>query len=902
MGFWSWLTRRRPVDLDEEDFKEEIRAHLAIAANEKADEGLDRADAHYAALREFGNVTLTTEAARRVWTPRWLDALRDLRSDVRYATRALAKKPGFTLTVIGVLTLGIGLNAAVFTMLKAIAFTPLAGVARSSQLAVVIRETTARRPLRLSYADYRYLRDNDRAFSGLLGSAVAPVGLGRDRNSRSLWGEIVTGNYFQVLGVRAQLGRTLLPSDEIAPGAHPVVVISDGLWRRDFGADPAVVGRTIQINSVPLTVVGVADASFHGTIVSYDVEVFIPVMMAARLGFTFGSQKTTPGEIFADRRAAFFYPQGFLRPGTARGDAAGQADALWTATAPERAPEDAGERLRVLPFWQAPGSGQTYMLPTLMVLSAMGLLVLLIACANIAGLVLVRGLSRRGEIALRLALGATRGRIVRLLVVENLVVALPGAAFGILLAANGIPVLVSYAEWLAAPQRIFLNLGVDAIVIGFAVAVAGASALVFGFVPALQSSRVDLVSIINEDASPRGASRGRLRTGLVVAQVAVSLVLLVGATLVTRSLDAARRADPGFDPRRMAAIELDVKQNGYDEARGRAFYRRLLDTVRADGATESAALAAYNVVNFLDTRAQPIAIDGYGARREEDLSFLFNAVSADYFRTLRIAVASGRAFEDRDDQAAAPVAMVNETFARRFWGTAANAIGKRIRVGDGGWRTVVGVAADAKYIRVNEPPRPYVYLPFAQAYRPAMLLHIRFPPSLAAAASEDALVEKARAYVAALDPDLPILTASSMSRHITGSLLLFNFTASMLFVFGAAGMALAALGTYGLVSYTVEQSTHEIGIRMALGAPRCSVVRGFVERGLRLGAIGAVVGIGAALALSRFLESALFGVSATDVASFGGAAAIVLGGVLAATLVPAWRAAQTDPLQALRHR
>jgi predicted permease len=896
MGILSWLKRPRPVDLDEDDFKDEIRSHLAIAATEKISDGADRENARYAALKEFGNVTLTTEAARRVWTPRWLEALRDLTSDVRYAVRSLAKNRAFSLTVIGVLMLGIGLNAAVFTMLKSIALAPLAGVDGSGNLAVVLRETTAGRPLRMSYPDYRYLRDHDQAFSGLFGSTAAAVGLGRGRNSRSLWGEIVTGNYFQVLGVRAQIGRTLLPSDEIAPGAAPVVVISDGLWRRDFNADPGVVGTTVDINSVPLTIVGVTDAAFHGTIVSYDVEVFLPIMMAPQLGFTFGSQRTTPSEILNDRRAAFFYPQGFLRPGTTRASAAAQGDALWATLAPERPLVDAGEQLRVVPFWQAPGTGQTYMLPMLIVLSAMGLLVLTIACANIAGLVLVRGLSRRGEMAMRLALGASRTRIIRLLVVENLVVALPGAAFGILLAANGIPVLLRYVEGLAAPQRVFLNLGVDSLVIGFAALIACGCALVFGFLPALQSSRVNLVAVINVDASPRGAARGRVRTGLVVAQVAVSLLLLVGASLVTRSLDAARHANPGFDPDHLASIELDLKQGGYDEKRGRLFYRRLLEAVRAGAGTESATIAGFNVVNFLDTRAQRMSIDGYEARRDEDLSFLSNTIAPDYFRTLRIGILSGRAFEERDDEKAAPVAVVNNTFAERFWGGAANAIGKRVRVADGDWRTVIGVAADVKYIRVNEAPRPYVYLPFLQAYRPGMFLQTRGP------APAEAIVEQMRAHIAALDPDLPILSAQPMTRHLNGSLILFNITASMLFVFGVAGMALAALGTYGLVSYTVKQSTHEIGIRMALGAPRLSVVRGFLVRGLRLGAIGAGIGIVSALVLSRFLQGALFGVSATDSTSFVSALAIVLGGVVLATLLPAWRAAQTDPLRALRHQ
>ena len=342
----------------------------------------------------------------------------------------------------------------------------------------------------------------------------------------------------------------------------------------------------------------------------------------------------------------------------------------------------------------------------------MGLLVLLIACANIAGLVLVRALSRRGEIAVRLALGATRTRIVRLLIVENLVLALPGAALGVLLASRAIPLLVGYADQLAAPQRLFFNIEVDSLVIGFTALVACACALVFGFVPALRSSRVDLVSVINEDASPRGASRGRLRGGLVIAQVAVSLLLLIGAGLTTRNVEAARRAYPGFDAGHVTAIAVDLKQNGYDEARGRVFYRRLLDAARAEPGVESATLAAFVPMAFLDTRALRVAIEGYEPRRDEDLAFLSNTVGSDYFRTLRINLMAGRAFEDRDDETAAPVAVVNNTLAQRFWGGAANAIGKRIRVADGDWRTVVGVAADVKYSRINESPRPYVYLPF----------------------------------------------------------------------------------------------------------------------------------------------------------------------------------------------
>jgi predicted permease len=373
-------------------------------------------------------------------------------------------------------------------------------------------------------------------------------------------------------------------------------------------------------------------------------------------------------------------------------------------------------------------------------------------------------------------------------------------------------------------------------------------------------------------------------------------LLLVGAGLATRSLEAARRANPGFDASHVTAIAVDVKQNAYDETRGRLFYRHLLDAARLDPGVESATLAAYTPLAFLETRMQRVAIEGYVSRRGEDLSFMSNTIGSDYFGTLRIPLEAGREFEDRDDETAAAVAIVNSTLAQRFWNGPVNAIGKRIRVGEGDWRTVVGVAADVKYLQINEAPRPYFYLPFLQSYRSSMILHTK------GAASVDLLVDQARARVAALDPDLPILQANSLARSTRGALIFFELMATMLFLFGAVGMALAAMGTYGLVSYVVKQSAHEIGIRMALGASGLAMVRQFLGRGLRLGAIGAAVGVVAALALSRLLGSVLFGVSATDGISFAQALAVVLGGVVVATIVPAWRAARTDPLKALRHQ
>ncbi len=895
MSILSWLKRRR-LDLDAEDFQDEIRAHLAIAADERAADGADRQTAHRAALKDFGNVTLTTEAARRVWMPSWLEAARDYAKDLRYAFRALAKNPAFSFTVVGVLTLGITLNIAVFTLLKSVALSPLAGVDGAAGLGVIFAETSGGRVSRVSYPDYQQFRDHNRAFAGLFGTSMITVNLGRGRDARDIMGELVTGNYFQVLGVRAQRGRTLLPSDEVAPGRHPVVVISDALWRRDFGADPEIVGKTLDINNRVLTVVGVTDPGFHGMVVSFDVEVFVPVMMAAELGAGPWGPASVSSNVFSDRLAPLLFLHGYPRSGMTIAEASHEIDAAWAALSRDRPLTDSVQRLRVVPLWQSPLGAQRYATPMLVVLSATGLLVLTIACANIAGLVLARGVSRRGEIALRMALGASRTRIVRLLMVESLVLAVPGAALGLLFAWRAIPMSFAYLEGAVAPLRVFLNLEVDGLIIGFAVLVACGSALVFGFVPALRSSRVDLVSVINEDLSSRGGARGRLRPGLVVAQVAVSFLLLVGAGLLGRSLAAAEQADRGFDESHVTSVAVDLTRNGYDEPRGRIFYRRLLEAARAEPGIESATLAELNPMIIFEAGTARIAIDGYHPRRDEDLAFLTNAVGSDYFRTLRIPVLAGRGFEDRDDETAAPVAVVNKTLAQRFWGGASNAIGKQVRVGDGDWRTVIGVAGDVKYLRVDERPRPYVYLPVLQSYRPSMILHTR------GQAPVDALVERARGMIAAIDADPPIVYATSLAYQTGWALVFFRFMAAGLGIFGVAGLALAAMGIYGLVSYTVKESTREIGIRMALGAPRLAVVRGFAGRGLRLGAAGAALGIVAALAVGRLLGSMLFGVSASDPISFAQALAIVLGSAVVATIVPAWRAARKDPLSALRHQ
>jgi predicted permease len=614
-------------------------------------------------------------------------------------------------------------------------------------------------------------------------------------------------------------------------------------------------------------------------------------MMAPQVGL---STPSAGSDILEDKDAMFLMVLGRLRPGQTLASAAAQMSLLSNQLKGDAALTSVERDVRVIPIWQSPYGAQTYMLPAVVVMGAMGALLLVIVCSNVAGLVLVRGVSRRGELAMRLALGASKGRVLRLLLVENLVLAVPGAAAGLALVWFGLPLLFSNTTATAAPGRLFFNLALDRYVIAFSVLAACVSALAFGFVPAWRGARIDLLAVINDGLSRRAGARGRARAALVVAQVAVSTLLLVGSGLVARSLEAARAADAGFDGTNVISIALDLKPSGYDEPRGRVFFDDLLESIRAEPGVDSATLAANHPMTLVDSGAQRVWIDGYEARPEEDLTFLSNTVGPDYFTTLKIRLVAGREFGRRDDRDAEPVAIVNETMARRFWSDPARAIGQRVRHASGGWRSVVGVAADLKYSRINEEARPYVYVPFLQSYRPVMMVHARGPAGISA------LLERAQARVRDLDADLPILYARSLGEQVGASLTILEMAARMLFALGIAGMALAALGLYGLIAFSVSQSTHEIGVRMALGAQRRSIVRGFLARGMRLGVSGAALGLIVAVVVTRMLDSVLYGVSATDPGSFARALGVVLGAVLVATVIPVWRGARTNPLTALR--
>jgi predicted permease len=500
--------------------------------------------------------------------------------------------------------------------------------------------------------------------------------------------------------------------------------------------------------------------------------------------------------------------------------------------------------------------------------------------------VFVRGLTRRTEIAMRLALGASRVRVLRLLLVENLVLAVPGSLLGLLLSKGILSAISQNSGAAVAPGPMFINSGADSLVIGFALAAAAASTVLFGLWPAIRSSRLDLISVIKQDGSAPAGSRGRLRGALVAVEVAVSLVLLVTAGLVVRSVRAMERADLGFDPRGVVSAMIDIKADGYDDSRGPAVFEQLMDALQQQSGVESVSAAAQPPLRLVPGMVRRISIEGYAPRDDEDLSFEYNVVGPAYFETLRIPLVAGREFDRRDGPGVPLAAVVNETMARRYWSSPGEAIGKRFEAG-GRWWTIVGVAADIKYFTVNEAPRSYVYVPLAQNYRAEMMLHVRgsWPSS--------ALIDHVRRAIVRQDPTLTLIHLRTLSDQVQTGIGVYHMAGIGLTVFGAMAIGLAALGLFGLVSYAVKQSTREIGIRMALGASRSSVVNRFLASGLRLASIAA--------ATTRLMTFLLYEVGALDAVAFLGAAAIVLAIAIAASSAAAWRAAAVRPIAALRH-
>jgi macrolide transport system ATP-binding/permease protein len=809
--------------------------------------------------------------------------MKTLWQDLRYGFRMLWKTPGFTAVAVVTLALGIGANSAMFSAVSAFLLRPLP----VEEPGGLVRVFEGRGPGDMgsfSYPDFRdYREQSGEVFEGLLAHRLAQAALsGNDRNDL-VWGELVSGNYFDVLRVRPARGRAFLPEEDRTPGSHPVVVLSHGLWQKRFDADPSLAGKTVTLNGQPFTVVGVAPRGFTGTKFGLAMDFWVPLMMQ--------EQVTREDNWLEERGDHRLELVGRLKGGVTRERAA----AVLTTVAQRLADAHPAERDRntkaqVLPETEGryEHAAGTIKLGAGLALGVVAM-VLLIACANVANLLLARSAARRREIGIRLALGASRARVVRQLLTESVLLSLLAGGLGLLLAFWAADLMQAMIPVL--PYTVVLDFAPDARALWFTLLVSLLTGVVFGLAPALQASKTDLVPVLkNETVSLRqGGRRVTLKDLLVVTQVALSLVVLACGGLLVKSFVKAQSIDPGFQTERGLAVSLNPGLLGYDEARGKEFFRQLTERVEAVPGVERASVARYLQLGDSSSSTGPVVAEGQPQPAPgEGLSVLYNAVGPGHFDALRIPLLQGRDFSASDTSDAPRVCVVNQTLAERLW-PGESALGKRLTVGGGRPREVVGVARGGLYRSLGESPKPFLYFPLEQAYDSGVVLLVR--------TSGDPLeaVSGVRGAIRSLDPLLPVYGVKTLKEHMTWALWGTRMAASLSLSFGLLALLLAASGLYSVMAYTVSRRTHEIGIRMALGAQGRDVLRLVAAQGMRLALAGVVVGLLAAFAVTRILSSILYGVSATDAGTFAAITALL------ACYLPARRATKVDPMVALRY-
>jgi predicted permease len=868
----------------ERELDEELRYHIEQQTEQNIRLGMAPEEARYAARKAFGGVEQAKERSRDARGLRWLE---DLWQDLRYGARMLVKNPGFTLIAVITLALGIGANTAIFTWLKAIYLEPLPGVAASHRL-VMLRSTWIKAGnslMQVSYPNYKDYRERNEVFSGLAAFNNIAFNLadGKGRPER-IWGSLVSGNFFDVLGVRLALGRTFTPDEDSMPGTHPVAVISHRLWQRRFAADPSLIGKTIRLNQLDFTLIGVAPEGFRGSLIGMEFDLWAPAIMYP--------QVSPSGHHLNLRGSHHFLVIGRLKDGVTFEQAQANTQAIAEQLAKYYPQENEGEGATLITLSNEQ-EGVGLIAPWLLVLMAVAGLVLLIACVNVANLSLARAAGRSREMGVRLALGAGRGRLVRQMLTESLLLAVMGGAAGALL-----------AMWLSAAMNLMippmgypisLNLAWDYRVGGFAVAITFLTVLAFGLVPALRTTKVDPVVSIKNEAGAIGAltRRSRLRGALVVTQIAVSLVALVCAGLFIRTLEKQLKVDQGFDPESALLVSMNLYPNGYDEKRGMEFYRQLLDRVAALPGVVSASLSDGVPNAWFGGTTWGHEIEGYTPRPDEPMGIICEFVAPSYFQSMRISLAEGREFSDLDHAQSAPVAIVNETMARRYW-PGQSPVGKRLRGGGGKWSTVIGVARDVNHFGARAPVRPLMYYPLYQSYDAQITLVAR------TVGDPWQALPVVRGVVRELDPTLSVFDEKTLATHSGVPLFLDRIVVTFLSAFGLLALMLAAIGLYGVLAYSVTARTHEIGIRMALGARGLDVLKQILKEGMALALIGMAIGLAASFGSTRLIESLLFGVSATDAVTFVLVSLVLAAITLLACYLPARRAMKVDPMVALR--
>ena len=813
-----------------------------------------------------------------------------LMQDMKFAVRMLRKSPGFTIVAILTLALGIGANTAIFSIVKAVILQPLSGVAHSDDIiSVGVRQATGD-TFPVSYPVYRELRDQNEVLQSLAADCPINFAVKIGNETKQMQGEVVTGNYFDALGVHAELGRTLTPGDDKVPSGHPLVVISHNLWKTEFGSDPSAIGRSVTISGRLFTIIGVMPEDFHGANVGVPSQVYVSTMMQPVVL----PVELAGGNILEQPGTNWLFAFGRLKPAVTLAKARAAMTVklqAYNKSKPDR--QDAlTDTVAVLPMWKTPFGAAPSLVPVVAMLSATVAFVLLIACANVAGLLIARSTARRTEVAIRVALGAGRGRLIRQLLSESVLMSLAGGAVGLLLASW-------VTNFMAHPPQMFgvplsLDARLDAEVFGFTFVVATLAGILFGLAPSLMASRVDLVPALKGEEGGRRARKSPLRAGLVAVQVAVSLILLVGSGLLLRSVLAARATNLGFKSNDILSLAVDTSPAGYDEARVKTFLRQLIDNVGSLPGVQSAALAQAGPVAQQNTYSTTATIDGYQPRKEESMTMGFDMISPGFFQTLGLPLRAGREFAWTDDEKAPRVAIVNETLAKKYW-PGKSPIGQRIKGETDKWDEVIGVVADTKYQSMSEKPTAYYYVPFQQTQGSKITLFAR------TATAPESLGNTIQATVIKMDPALGVSNLQTMRQTIESSLIGFEGTALLLSIAGFIGLLLATIGIYGVVAYSVAQRTHEVGIRMALGANPQNILGLILRQGMAPALLGIAIGLAGSFALTRLIEGQLYGVKPADPLTLAAVSALLCLVTAAACVIPARRAMRVDPMIALRY-
>jgi predicted permease len=881
----GWIRRlRNSWSRSDGSFDDEARFHIEQRTAEYVRSGMSADDAHRAARKRFGSVALARERTADVDLVRWID---DFRRDVAYGVRMLWRSPGFSLLAILCLTLGIGANAAVFSWIEGILLRPYPLVADQDRLAAVVSTSRGGGSTEpgMAWPDWIDLQRSSSLVEAFIAEKITGTTLSAGDRAERAPGSMVSANYFDALGVHPILGRGFLPGEDTGRNAHPVTVISYQAWKDRYRGDPQILGKTQMLNGLPFTIVGVAPEGFYGTFVGYAFQFWVPASMQPQ--FSAGTYK------LEDRGARWI--EGFVRlkPGVTIAQAQTELSRLMARLEADFPETNRGRGIELLPLWRTPFNGAASMLPALGVALVVVVAILLIACANVGTLLLVRSFARQHEMTIRLSIGAGRRRLIKQLLTEGAILSLVAGAGGFVVAT-----WLRDALTLLTPPR-------NGIVLRFAgaldwrvVLVGGSvcllSTMIFGLVPALVASDVDLAAALRAQAgSLVGSRRGAwARSTLVVVQIALSFVLLVGAGLLIKSFQAMRVVSPGFTIDGVLTTTVDAFTAGYDVQRARIFHDRLMERVRAMAGVQSADLSASTPFSYASVRSAPIAVDGYDAPRDQQPSADYNIVGPDYFAALGIPIVAGRPFTAADDDGAARVAIVDATMAQQFW-RGADPVGSRVQV-KGEWLRVVGVARSIKTRDFLDTPKPFFYVPLRQNPTAVVGLQIRTP--LAPAAIRPSLVRAIQGLDANIAPGEVITMREQVERTTAAQLV----AVTMLVVFGTLALILAGIGLYGVMAATVAQSARQLALRMALGADAAHLLRSVLGTGLTVTAVGLAVGLVCAFETTRLMGYLLYEVDPRDPFVFVTALVVVTVSAASACAIPALRATRTDPLQVLR--